>query len=68
MTKEKDISRKHSRIGNISWILRIGKQKKGENEESCIMPVMSNVANVIDRHVRSVVCHSFQGGVVLLVF
>ena len=28
------------------------------------MPVMSNVANVIDRHVRSVVCHSFQGGVV----
>ena len=28
------------------------------------MPVMSNVANVIDRHVRSVVCNSFQGGVV----
>ena len=25
------------------------------------MSVMSNVANVIDRHVRSVVCHSFRG-------
>ena len=28
------------------------------------MPVMSNVASVIDRHVRTVTCQSFQGVVV----